>query len=356
MTRPFWSVWGDGIHGTVHRSSGKWIAGTTLGAGFWLLGRARWPWLELVCLVAAVGVSLLLLPLMIVEAVLASLYWRFWPCRRHPECQYAVGVRQARTPREILSALRARLRRYPKPADAEAVRQMVVAQWRGIADRTPTYLAAYRDRPGSDDRAQRRARWLASLPVFATVADVLEIGCACGRNLAELRRAYPAMRLTGIDLNPAALAEAQPRDATFYLGDLTTPATLPLADVVLACGVLGHLPPREARAVVGRILTAARCVVIVDEVASNARGESEVIKGPRAWHPERATGDYVLWRHPLTRWFGTAQVEVFEDVPVNLRSPAATRLLVVRTPDSIPNGAVSLPPMCGNAMSRDRRT
>src|SRR3990167_10465244 len=98
---------------------------------------------------------------------------------------------------------------WPRESDADAVAKMTARQWTGISTRTPTYLQCYTDRPGSQDRAQRRAEWIAALPVFAEATSVLEVGCGAGRDLAALKRAHPSLVVSGLDINVDALAAAR---------------------------------------------------------------------------------------------------------------------------------------------------
>ena len=104
--------------------------------------------------------------------------------------------------------LRDLFRRWPRPGDAEAVRAMTAREWQ-TADQKPTYLVDYTDKPGSEDRAQRRAEWLAAQPMWDLRASVLELGCGAGRNLAAIQRRWPSIEGGGIDINEAALAEAR---------------------------------------------------------------------------------------------------------------------------------------------------
>ena len=46
-------------------------------------------------------------------------------------------------------------------------------------------------------------------------AEIVEIGCGTGRNLAHLARIFPEARITGIDLSPEMLAVAARRTARF---------------------------------------------------------------------------------------------------------------------------------------------
>src|SRR5262245_26507763 len=108
----------------------------------------------------------------------------------------------------LRSFLKNRLGLWPQPTDVEAVRKMTAQEW-ATADRKPTYLPDYLD-GGPNEKGQRRAEWLAGLDVWQGVGDVLELGCGAGRNLAALqRRRQDALGLGGVDINAAALAEAQ---------------------------------------------------------------------------------------------------------------------------------------------------
>lgn len=228
---------------------------------------------------------------------------------------------------------------YPRSDDVNAVARMTARQWAGIARRTVTYAEGYQDRPGSEDRAQRRARWIAAHPIFRRAGSVLELGCGMGRNLAELGRAYPALRLTGLDVCLEAVDATRriARVGNAEVHDLYDPTPLPPADVVLTCGVLVHLHPGRLDGVLRRILAAARVGVLLIE----DEGHDEVVKGPRAWQPELVTGEYVLWRPSLkTRLWRAASVPGWSlctalllPLPADLVAPGArTELSIERRP------------------------
>ena len=221
--------------------------------------------------------------------------------------------------------------RYPAQKDHEAVIAMTANQWKGVARRTPTYLQAYRDNPGSDDRAQRRARWVADRPIFAAASSVLDLGCACGRTLAELARRHPHLALTGADINAEALEIARPTvpSATLYLNnlyDLGHDWVLDPVDVILTVGVLVHVAPLSLHWILRQMLAAAPVLVLVEEI-----GDGEVAKGPRAWGAEKVTGNYALWRSPLDRLLRIlgAAVEV-TPLPEDLCAPGATHVVTAR--------------------------
>ena len=173
--------------------------------------------------------------------------------------------------------------RYPAQDDVTAVHRMTSRQWSGIARRTPTYLEAYVDHPGGSDRAQARARWLAGgvLGAFPGLRSIHEIGCGAGRNLAELRRLNPDLRLSGEDIcHEAVLAARQTLGANVPIleGDLVD--EIPVrADVLLSVGVLVHIHPKLLPEVLAKLWRAAmRGLVLVEEP-----GHGKVAKGPASW-------------------------------------------------------------------------
>ena len=241
----------------------------------------------------------------------------------------------------FLSRARDALGLWPDPNDVEAVARMTAHQWRRAARTKPSYLQGYRDRPGSPDRAQRRAEWIASLPIFERAASVTEVGCGCGRTLAALARRHPHLALSGVDISTEALAVAERTLAgmrhsgalrgAFTCVDLydlsrdhVAADAVPAADVILTVGVLGHLHPQVSVEVMRHLRARARtALVMVEEF-----GAGEVLKGPRPWTPEQVTDDYALWRVPLNVP-DTAAITRFP-VPADLQAPAAKEVVIWR--------------------------
>lgn len=142
---------------------------------------------------------------------------------------------------------------------------------------------------------------VARVMVRRRATAVLEVGCGSGRLLERLARALPGAGLAGVDLSPYLLDLAARRlrgRANLRQADA---ARLPFDDgrfdAVVACHVLGHVPPdvaaeasREAR----RVLRPRGTLVVVDHT----------------------------WHHPgIGRWrllgsrllaAGTVRVQVFE--------------------------------------------
>lgn len=132
--------------------------------------------------------------------------------------------------------------------------------------------------------AMRRA---ALRPIVEAVAgrdqrglSLLDIACGTGRLLRDVRRAYPAMKLAGIDLSRAYLDEARR-----HMGDLR-PASLtkanaeaiPFADAsqdIVTCVFLFHeLPPDVRRTVAreaARVLKPGGTLVFIDSLQMGDR-------------------------------------------------------------------------------------
>ena len=219
---------------------------------------------------------------------------------------------------------------------------MTTAQWAGISKRTPTYLKGYRDAPGSQDRAQRRAEWLASLPLWNGMASVLEVGCGAGRNLACLSRRRPELRVLGADICPEAVGEARRILPGGQVGllDLYEVPEWPdtfVADAVLTCGVLCHLEPSVLPGVLRALaVRARRRLVLVEHF--DARKGGVCLKGPKPWRPElRDTGAYMLWTLHRGRIFGSLWQHLERvgwspqtiEIPRDLQAPGATEVLVL---------------------------
>ncbi len=106
-------------------------------------------------------------------------------------------------------------------------------------------------------------------------AKLLDIGCGTGAFLREVKRNYPRLAVTGIDLSAPYLAMAQRRLAAWSRVELTEGAaeTMPFDDAsfdIVSCIYLFHeLPPGVRRAVVGemrRVLKPGAIVVFVDSL------------------------------------------------------------------------------------------
>jgi ubiquinone/menaquinone biosynthesis C-methylase UbiE len=105
--------------------------------------------------------------------------------------------------------------------------------------------------------------------------NFLDVACGTGRLLRQVRLAFPALGMTGLDLSPAYLDEArqhlQPlRGATFTAGNAEA---LPLPDAsqdIVSCVFLFHeLPPEVRRRVtseMARVLKPGGLMVFIDSL------------------------------------------------------------------------------------------
>ena len=80
------------------------------------------------------------------------------------------------------------------------------------------------------------ARRLAHLPA----PRVLSFGCSSGAELRALRKRMPQAQLTGIDLNPRALAQARAADPTSEYREAAAPRPGERFDAVMALAVFRH--------------------------------------------------------------------------------------------------------------------
>ncbi len=87
---------------------------------------------------------------------------------------------------------------------------------------------------------------LRSLPEFATIRDVLEVGCGTGVVLAQLQRLFPDGRLIGMDLFEEGLKFARQRfQGTLIQGDVFQHFFEQPFDLIGAFDVIEHLDDDE---------------------------------------------------------------------------------------------------------------
>lgn len=85
-------------------------------------------------------------------------------------------------------------------------------------------------------------------------ARIVDLGCGPGRALKAFARAFPAAKLTGIDLSPFLLERAENRlagydDQVQLVHADATRYSFEDADAVFAAHLIGHLPIEKAQAV-----------------------------------------------------------------------------------------------------------
>ncbi len=109
---------------------------------------------------------------------------------------------------------------------------------------------------------------------------MLDVACGTGRFLRQARLAWPALRLTGIDLSPAYLAEAERhmrplRPARLVAGNVEAiPLTDASQDIVTAIFLFHELPPDVRRLVaadIARVLKPGGLFVFIDSLQMGDR-------------------------------------------------------------------------------------
>jgi ubiquinone/menaquinone biosynthesis C-methylase UbiE len=109
----------------------------------------------------------------------------------------------------------------------------------------------------------------------ARMARLVDIACGTGAFLAEVKRNYPRLSVTGIDLSPPYLAVARRRLAAWSRAALVeaNAEALPFADSsvdIVSCIYLFHELPRSTRravaAEIGRVLKPGGRLIFVDSL------------------------------------------------------------------------------------------
>jgi ubiquinone/menaquinone biosynthesis C-methylase UbiE len=110
--------------------------------------------------------------------------------------------------------------------------------------------------------------------------QLLDVACGTGRLLRQVRLAFPALRLTGLDLSPAYLDEARQHLQPLRAADWTigNAEAIPLPDAsqdVVTCVFLFHeLPPvvrRRVAAEMSRVLKPGGLLVFIDSLQMGDR-------------------------------------------------------------------------------------
>lgn len=100
--------------------------------------------------------------------------------------------------------------------------------------------------------------------------SITEIGAQVGTNIRLLRRAFPWATITGIELNPSAVAFARKKFADdpmveFITGSLTDPTPLPPTDVILTCYSLAYVAGEDILIALKRLIAATRVGLVIAE-------------------------------------------------------------------------------------------
>jgi ubiquinone/menaquinone biosynthesis C-methylase UbiE len=110
--------------------------------------------------------------------------------------------------------------------------------------------------------------------------QLLDVACGTGRLLRQVRLAFPALRLTGLDLSPAYLEEGRQhfkplRAVEWMVGNAETiPAADASQDVVTCVFLFHELPPvvrRRVAAEMARVLKPGGLLVFIDSLQMGDR-------------------------------------------------------------------------------------
>jgi trans-aconitate methyltransferase len=97
--------------------------------------------------------------------------------------------------------------------------------------------------------------------------SVLEVGCGFGRVGYAIKRHYPHVAYTGIDVSPDLIEGARKRlpDSELIVADLATWDSDRKWDLVVSVSVLGHILPADIEAVIAKMRKwATNDVVAID--------------------------------------------------------------------------------------------
>lgn len=166
--------------------------------------------------------------------------------------------------------------------------------------------------------------------------DVLEIGC--GRGLTgELIQAEVGCRVTGVELNPVAAAEARSRLHEVLVGDVES---LPLEagfDAIVALELIEHLvdPLQFLRRMIGLLRPGGRLVLSTPNIAHHAI-VSDLLAGRWDYLPTGTmcyTHLRFFTRSSLEQWLAMAGCRNFQIVPQSSSLPPELAVWAESNPD-----------------------
>jgi 2-polyprenyl-3-methyl-5-hydroxy-6-metoxy-1,4-benzoquinol methylase len=149
----------------------------------------------------------------------------------------------------------------------------------GIADGTEDARTAQGDLGRAAFLRQLATEWLPAIPdVDARLraeppARVLDVGCGSGWASIALARGYPLVRVDGLDLDPASLADARSNARAhgvadrveFHVCDAAAPELRAGYDLVIAFEAIHDMPrPVEALAAMRRLAAPSGTVLVVE--------------------------------------------------------------------------------------------
>ena len=163
---------------------------------------------------------------------------------------------------------------------------------------------------GSAYTRRNRVNWHTRVPFWSDIIErtkarsAMEVGCNIGSNLLALREVDPMMALWGIDVNQAALSEAERSGLAVLQKPAAEVHQCGRFDLVFSVGVLIHVPAEQLPEVMGAIVKASRRWVLAVEYAAEDE-EPVVYRGHEGY----------LWRRPFGKLYedmGLEMVDAFD--------------------------------------------
>jgi pseudaminic acid biosynthesis-associated methylase len=124
--------------------------------------------------------------------------------------------------------------------------------------------------PGDEEASYHMLRKALACADLRWNSSVLELGCGTGTNLRAIKRIITSPQMTGVDINPDALAKI-PEDARMVRASITEWLPDDAWDLVFTRGVLIHIPENRLQAAYRTIMQAANRYVLICEYFSPQR-------------------------------------------------------------------------------------
>lgn len=153
----------------------------------------------------------------------------------------------------------------------------------------------------SAEKHKNRRKWFVETLEKFRFGSIYEIGCNSGRNLWEIKKAYPDKLVGGIDINKKAIDFAKKKMpyGIFYTGNIHEMSTEDKYDVIFTSGVLLHIPPKDVKSILNRCIQKANKYILHMET----NGESCVINGPKELKPIKKTSDKLRCIHNYAKLY-----------------------------------------------------
>lgn len=105
---------------------------------------------------------------------------------------------------------------------------------------------------GDEYLKRNQVNWQARIPFWKSILDktgarsAYEFGCNAGWNLSAIKRLYPDVMTSGVDINEDAITQAWTADLNVFHAEETELIT-PQAELTFTSGVLIHIPPEDLK-------------------------------------------------------------------------------------------------------------